>query len=111
MVAASPAPMRHHCQRGRSAAAWSSPKACWMTGSLRIHANVPRSRVKAMLALVPLTERDLESLDPLRLDREIARVARAVHRWRRRLRSGGGLDDDPFIGGRIIASRTAFRAV
>lgn len=64
-----------------------------------------------MLGLVPLTERDLESLDPLRLDREIARLAAAVRRWRRRLCSGGGLDDDPFIGGRIIASRSAFRAV
>jgi hypothetical protein len=64
-----------------------------------------------MLAFVSLTERDLESLDPLRLDREIARMAGAVRRWRRRLRGGGGLDDDPFVGGRIVASRTAFRAV
>ncbi|HVW25367.1 MAG TPA: hypothetical protein VHC69_08350 [Polyangiaceae bacterium] len=58
-----------------------------------------------------LTERDLESIDPLRLDREIARAAAAVRRWRRRLRSGGGLDDDPFVGARVVASRRAFGAV
>jgi hypothetical protein len=60
---------------------------------------------------VPLTERDLESLDPLRLDRELARAAEAVHRWRRRLRSGGGLDDDPFYGVRLVTGRRAFEAV
>src|SRR4051794_16892069 len=99
--------MRHHCHRGRSAAAWSSLEACWITGSLRMHANVPRSAVDAMLAFMPLTERDLESLDPFRLDREIARVAGAVRRWRRRLRGGGGLDDDPFIGSGVVSRRPA----
>jgi hypothetical protein len=64
-----------------------------------------------MLGFMPLTERDLESLDPFRLDREIARVAGAVRRWRRRLRGGGGLDDDPFIGSGVVSRRPAFRAV
>ncbi|HEX4337195.1 MAG TPA: hypothetical protein VH062_14855 [Polyangiaceae bacterium] len=58
-----------------------------------------------------LTERDLESLDPLRLDRELAQVAASVRRWRRRLRSGGGLDDDPFLGARLVTGRRAFEAV
>jgi len=60
---------------------------------------------------MPLTERDLESLDPLRLDREIARVAGAVRRFRRRLESGGGLDEDPFYGTGVVAGRRAFLAV
>jgi hypothetical protein len=58
-----------------------------------------------------ITERDLESLDPLRLDREIANVAGNVRRWRRRLRTGGGLDDDPFYGARIVTGQRAFDAV
>ncbi len=58
-----------------------------------------------------LTERDLEELDPLRLDREIASAARAVRGWRRRLRDGDGLDEDPFWAARTIAGRSAFLAI
>ena len=58
-----------------------------------------------------LTERDLESLDPLRLDRELASVAGAVRRWRRRLDGGAGLDDDPFYGARLVTGKRAFGAV
>jgi hypothetical protein len=65
----------------------------------------------AILDVVSFTERDLEYLDPMRLDREIARAAPAVKRWRRRLRAGEGLDTDPFQGLRIVASRRAFGAV
>jgi hypothetical protein len=64
-----------------------------------------------MLRRVSLTERDLESLDPLRLDRELAQVAGRVRKWRRRLRKGDGLDDDPFAAGRLVTSKRAFVAV
>jgi hypothetical protein len=60
---------------------------------------------------VPFTERDLENLDPLKLDREIAALADAVQRWRRRLDRGEGQDEDPFWAGRWIAGRTAFQVV
>jgi hypothetical protein len=59
----------------------------------------------------PLTERDLEYPDPLRLDAEIARAARSLMRFRRRLGEGEGYDDDPFFTTRLIASRSAFTAV
>ena len=58
-----------------------------------------------------LTERDLEYPDPLRLDREIARAAGELRRWRRRLRRGEGTLDDPFWAVRLVASRSAFRAI
>lgn len=58
-----------------------------------------------------LTERDLEEGDPLRLDRAIAELSRAVRKWRRRLRQGEGLDGDPFIVERLLATRSAFVAV
>lgn len=57
------------------------------------------------------SERDLEYLDPMRLDREIARAAHTVRRWRRRLRAGEGLGMDPFQGLRVVTSRRAFGAV
>jgi hypothetical protein len=60
---------------------------------------------------VALTERDLESPDPLKLDREIARTADAVKAWRRRLRAGEGTDEDPFWSNRLVAGRTAFQVV
>lgn len=60
---------------------------------------------------MPFTERDLENLDPLKLDREISAMADAVRRWRRRLRRGEGLADDPFWLGRWIAGRTALQVV
>src|SRR6185312_4643156 len=56
-------------------------------------------------------ERELEELDPLRLDREIALTAAGVARFQRRLRSGEGYDDDPFLTHRLIAGRTAFQAI
>ncbi|HVU00608.1 MAG TPA: hypothetical protein VHE30_02615 [Polyangiaceae bacterium] len=58
-----------------------------------------------------LTERDLESLDPLRLDREIARAALGLRKQLRR-EGAGDLDAaDPFLRSRLVAGRSAFRAV
>jgi len=58
-----------------------------------------------------LTERALEEGDPLRLDRAIAELSRAVRHWRRRLRHGEGLDGDPFIVEPLVATRSAFVVV
>ncbi|MEB2312631.1 MAG: hypothetical protein OZ921_11025 [Sorangiineae bacterium] len=53
----------------------------------------------------------LDPLDPLAVDRELARAARAWRAWRRRLRHGAGLDEDPFEPHRAVAGRSAFLAV
>lgn len=60
---------------------------------------------------VPLTERDLESPDPLRLSREIGEVAARVRRYRRRLVEGSATHDDPFFVGRLVAGKSAFTAM
>lgn len=58
-----------------------------------------------------LTERDLEALDPLKVDREIAEAARALSRDARALRTGQADPSNPFFSQRLVATRTAFHAV
>ncbi len=53
----------------------------------------------------------LDPLDPLAVDRAIARAARAWRAWRRRLRQGHGVDEDPFALDRAVTGRTAYEAV
>jgi hypothetical protein len=49
--------------------------------------------------------------DPIGLDRELARVARAWAGWRRQLAMGEGLDQDPFVGARELTGRATFTAL
>lgn len=58
-----------------------------------------------------LTERDLEALDPLKVDREIAEAARSQSLDVRALGEGQAPDSDPFFSRRLVTTRTAFHAV
>lgn len=62
-------------------------------------------------ASVSLTERDLEALDVLKLDREIAEAASALRRDARSMRSGQLEASAPFLSRRLLTTRTAFQAV
>jgi hypothetical protein len=49
--------------------------------------------------------------DPFVIDRAVASTARRARRFRRALRAGGGLDDDPYEADRWISQRRTFRAL
>jgi hypothetical protein len=49
--------------------------------------------------------------DPVTLDREIGRLARAWADWRRQLACGEGLDRDPFLDARELTGRSTFEAL
>ena len=53
----------------------------------------------------------MEELEPLALDRDLERAARAWRSWRRQLAAGSGLDDDPFARFRGRLGRTTFQIV